>query len=239
MLGVVGKVLSFVGSVMAKVLHNRWVMLGVVMISFIFPPAFAIYKALSEFSSILQITGLLLQGRWKELAAPLVQAAIQWAINKAISFALEKLQNLVGGNLFGVRLTSLSACAKAVLQPFFPSINLDRIKIYKGLPRLWGRNRTNPNDQFVGFTFGNTHYYRDGFFNEGSLGGLALIAHELQHTLQFQVLGTYRLGLSYLFEGLTRGYNGISFEEQGQRVGERIFGQLKETYGTKNPCVGL
>jgi RHS repeat-associated protein len=229
-LNVVGKVLSFVGSVMAKVLHNRWVMLGIAIISFIFPPAWAIYQTLSEVSSILQVTGLLLQGKWKELAYTLVQAAIQWAINKAISFALEKLQNLVGGNLFGVHLTRLSACAKALLQPFFPGVNLNRLKIYTGLPWLWGTSR------FGGFTYGYNQYYRAGEFNELTSQGIAGIGHEVTHTDQFRRIGTYVLGIRYLYEGLRFGYGNDQFETAAYGMGGNILSDLRSRFGSSNPC---
>nr|MDQ3806303.1 PKD domain-containing protein [Acidobacteriota bacterium] len=227
---VVGKALSFVGSVMAKVLHNRWVMLGVAILSFIFPPAWAIYKTLSEISSILQITGLLLQGKWKELAFTLVQAAIQWAINKAISFALEKLQNVIGGKLFGVELTKLSACAKALLQPFFPNVNLDKLKIYTGLPWLWGRGG------FAAFTYGNNQYYYRGEFNELTSGGIALIGHETEHTDQFRRLGTYVFGIRYLYETLRFGYGNDQFETAASAMEGNILSSLTAKFGNSNPC---
>jgi RHS repeat-associated protein len=203
---VVGKVLSFVGTVMAKVLHNRWVMLGVAIISFAFPPLWPIYKTLSEVSSMLQITGMLLQGRWKELIQTVVQAAIQWAINKAISFALEKLQNIVGGRLFGVNLTEISACAKRLLQPFFPGVNLSmfRFKAYTGLPWLW-KGDSHPNAP-AAFTFGNTFFFRDGQFDERSATGLARIGHEIVHALQFLAHGPYRMGIRYLSGLLRHGF---------------------------------
>ena len=225
-LNVVGKVLSFVGSMMAKVLHNRWVMLGIAIISFIFPPAWAIYQTLSEVSSILQITGLLLQGKWKELAYTLVQAAIQWAINKAISFALEKLQNLVGGNLFGVRLTRLSACAKALLQPFFPGVNLNRLKIYTGLPWLWGRGSVDA------FTYGNNQYYYGDRFNQMTRDGIALTGHETEHTDQFRRIGTYVFGIRYLINSFRFGYYDNPFEAAARDMGSRVGGSIPSA----SPC---
>ncbi len=225
----IGKGLSFVGTVMAKVLHNRWVMIGVALLSFVFPPAWAIYQTLSEVSSILQITGLLLQGKWKELAATLVQAAIQWAINKAISFALEKLQNLVGGNLFGVRLTRLSACAKALLQPFFPKVNLNRLKIYTGLPWLWGGG-------FGAFTYGNNQYYLNGHYDELSAGGIAVIGHESEHSDQFRRIGTYVFGVRYLYETLRLGYGNDQFEKAASLMEGNILHNLSRQYKGSNPC---
>jgi hypothetical protein len=165
----VGKALSYVGTQLAKVLHNRWFILGVMVLSIIFPPAWAIYKALSEFSFILQATGLALQGKWKELAVTLAHAAIQWAINKVLSFVMDKIHQAMGV------LTRLSDCAKAALSGVFERALLDRIRIYS-VRWLWA----------IAWTFGNNQYYIRGSFNEVTHGydkngnevGVTLIGHE-------------------------------------------------------------
>lgn len=159
----------------------------------------------------------------------LVQTAIQWAINKAISFALEKLQNLIGGNLFGVTLTRLSACVKAVLQPYFPKLNLDRIMIYKGLPWLWAGFAS-------AYTFGNNHYYYRDNFNQQTNAGIALIGHELQHTQQFRQFGTYVFAIRYLSETLRLGYGNDQYESSANLIQGIIRTDLDNQFGGGNPC---
>ena len=74
----VGKVMSAVGSAMSKVLHSRWVMLGVTIISLFFPPIMPFYKMLSELSSALQMTGLSFKGSGMSCSRPLSSPPSRW-----------------------------------------------------------------------------------------------------------------------------------------------------------------
>ncbi|HJQ31665.1 MAG TPA: PKD domain-containing protein, partial [Pyrinomonadaceae bacterium] len=226
----VGKFISSTAAILAKVLHSRWFMLCVAMGSFFFPPAFAIYKTLTEVSNIIQVSLLLIQGRWKELAATLVQAAIQWAINKAVTWGLEKAQNWVSEHLkLGIKLTSLPACAKKALRALYPHLNLDKIKIYTGLPWLW--------DWFgfhaAGFTYGHNQYYKAGVFDDGSAASLKLFAHETKHSDQFRQFGTYVYDLKYLGQIAQHGYENSPFEVAG-RSGSNQMGLYLNRHG--DPC---
>ncbi|MGH9425881.1 MAG: hypothetical protein ACRD2L_06190 [Terriglobia bacterium] len=88
----IGKVFSAVGNAVARVLNNRWVRIGVFIASFLLPflsPAVAalvklglrIYNTIADIASSLQLTGMLLQGKFKELAVTLGIGLISSAIS--------------------------------------------------------------------------------------------------------------------------------------------------------------
>jgi RHS repeat-associated protein len=198
----VGKVLTAVGSVVSKVLHNRWVMLGVALASLFFPPVLAIYKSLSEWASILQVTGLLLQQKWDELKHALVKAVVQWVAQKAADWALSKI--------LGMGTGKLSACARAVLQANFPSIDLSKVRLHYNVPSL-GKD-------VDGFTWGNDMYLVRGQYDPlRPNSNLALIGHELEHTRQFFQLGGPRFGAAYIAQWVRNGFRydqNIPFEAE-------------------------
>lgn len=84
----IGKIFSAVGHAVAKVLNNRWVRIGIFIASFLIgiPAVVAflgkavtaaiktgldIYNAVADIASSLQLTGQLLQGKFKELGVRL------------------------------------------------------------------------------------------------------------------------------------------------------------------------
>ncbi len=88
----IGKVLSAIGNAIAKVLNNRWVRLGIFIASFLVPflsPAIAaavklglrIYNTVADIAAALQLTGQLLQGKFKELLTNLGIGMISSAIS--------------------------------------------------------------------------------------------------------------------------------------------------------------
>lgn len=224
----VGKALSYVGTMLSKVLHNRWFMIGITILSVIFPPAWAIYQALSKASFILQATGLALQGKWKELALTLAQAAIQWAINKAISFVLDKIHMAMGV------LTRLSDCVKNALSGVFDRTLLNRIRIYS-VKWLWS----------IAWTFGNNQYYTAGSYDETSAGynqrydlytGVPLIAHETTHSRDFHRNNVFVFVARYLYDMVTRGYSRNRFEVRGQDTARDVLRDINN--GTISVCPG-
>jgi RHS repeat-associated protein len=78
----IGKVLSAVGNAVGRVLNNRWVRIGVFIASFLVPflapalraaieLALRIYNTAADIVSQLQLAGMLLQGKFKELGVSL------------------------------------------------------------------------------------------------------------------------------------------------------------------------
>jgi RHS repeat-associated protein len=94
----IGKIFSAVGRAVAKVLNNRWVRIGVFIASFLLGiPAVVgflgkavtaaiqtglkIYNAVADIASALQLTGQLLQGKFKELGISLGLGVVSAAIS--------------------------------------------------------------------------------------------------------------------------------------------------------------
>lgn len=181
----VGKVMSAVGSAMAKVLHNRWVMLGVTIISLFFPPIMPFYKMLSEVSSALQMTGLLLQGKWNELLHTVIQSAIQMAINMVMDFVVTKIQTLMGTLKFlpDCAIKALTGALGSTLNGLALGPILSRVRIYED--QGWVGSLRAGDDSAGAITFGRNIYFAPRMYTTRTRQGLALIGHEVLHVTQY------------------------------------------------------
>jgi RHS repeat-associated protein len=212
----VGKVLSAVGTVMAKVLHNRWVMIGVSILSLVFPPLLAAYQFLSDLSATLQMTGLILQGRWKELVQTMIQSAIQWAINQVMDFVVNKALAALG------KLQVLPACAIKALRGAMGGV-------LKGLDLT--SVRMFPNQGWVtalgqdAITVGRNIYFGthdSGSYSPTTRSGLILIGHELVHVVQYaRMLNPVVFIGTYLTQWAAGGfkYGKIGLEGEAYKIG--------------------
>jgi RHS repeat-associated protein len=82
-------------------------------------------------------------------------------------------------------LRALTACEKLLLSPYIPKIDLNNADIHDGeVP--WYL----PSDM-DGITRGNDIYFRPGAYEQGTVAGTALLAHELVH------VGQYRNGMTW------------------------------------------
>jgi RHS repeat-associated protein len=115
----------------------------------------------------------------------------RWTAKDPIRFAGgdSNLYAYVGGNPisnidpFGLR--ALNDCEKSLLSPYIPQVDLDNADIHDGevpwyLP-----------DDMAGITRGNDIYFRPGVYEQGTVAGVALLAHELVH------VGQYRNGMTW------------------------------------------
>lgn len=228
----IGKFLSKAGTVIAKVLHSRWVMIGVAIFSIFFPPLLAFYQTLSEYASILKITGLVLQQKWKELAFVAGRALLEWAANKAADFLLSKVENFIDARILHrswITVGGLTSCARALLQQYFPGVNLNAMRIYAGLPWLWGTKN------WGGFTYGNRIYIAKGQYTPDDAAGLGLVAHELEHTQQYRKFGTLGFLARYVVQVVRFGYPNAPFEKQGAAKGVAVENDIIRNHGTV-PC---
>jgi RHS repeat-associated protein len=231
-LNAVGKVMSAVGTAMSKILHSRWVMLGVTIISLFFPPIMPFYKMLSELSSALQITGLLLQGKWDELLHTVIQSAIQMAINMVMDFVVSKIQVLMG------TLKFLPECAiKALtgaLGNTLGGLALSRVRIYDN--QGWvGRLRAG-DEQVGAITFGRNIYFAPGRYTTRTREGLALIGHEILHVTQYiRMFHPVAFFGKYLSQwaGVNFDYNRIPLEVRGAELQDRL-----NAMPDLQPCLG-
>ena len=115
------------------------------------------------------------------------------------------------------------------LQPFFPGENLFNISMNHGIP-WWSAGSPDA------VTFGNSIYFGAGQYSPGTVGGLALIGHEITHVAQFRAVGAFGFSASYLgqyaagrLSGLSAysAYRGISFEASAFRQQDVIFNALR------------
>jgi RHS repeat-associated protein len=133
----------------------------------------------------------------------------------------------------------LSDCAKKVLSPYFPGVNLDAIELVSELP---GFANVAPID--VGaITTGNIISYQPGFFS-GDASGLAALGHELTHVRQqapgfLPFLGNY-VGdyLKNLINGdsTDQAYSNIRAEKEANAMEGKIFDDLFRKNGFKDIC---
>lgn len=113
---------------------------------------------------------------------------------------------------------------KARLARYFPGLDLEAIRLHKGVPRyVRGRPR--------GYVSRDRVYLATGWHDHADRELLALLAHELVHVRQYRDLGTWRFRWAYLGEylaGRLRGlghdvaYRNISFERSAREVEERV-----------------
>jgi hypothetical protein len=132
---------------------------------------------------------------------------------------------------------------KNILAPFFPTLNLDRIRLYTGGLRigyiLLLINRA------TAITFGKRIYFARGMLDDlvhSGLAGIALIAHELTHVRQYQEIGFLKFLNLYLRDYLRSRINGkdhytaylnVSFEQEAYACEKEIFEKLKTLLGNK------
>jgi RHS repeat-associated protein len=200
LLKAVGKGVSAVATVMGKVLHNRYVMLAVGIMSFLFPPIALIYQTFSDIASALKLVGLVLEQRWKELGMALVWAAAEFVATRMVNWGMEKLQKM----MLNIHVVPLSSCMKHVLSQVAPDAIplLDGIRLHMGQKKGGG-----------GLTWGNDiAIFGLKWEDRGDLmwgGGLALLRHEVRHVQDNnRPGGRYRFGIEYLggmFAALFRG----------------------------------
>jgi hypothetical protein len=98
---------------------------------------------------------------------------------------------------------SVDAATQAKLRPWFPGLDLDRVRLIESGPLCW----------FVRSVLGQgamtidpwVFYGRDRF-DSGSAASVALLAHELKHVEQYRRLGHARFLLGYLRDLASNGF---------------------------------
>ncbi len=123
---------------------------------------------------------------------------------------------------------SLPEHVKKILAPYFPDFDLDQIRIFHGIPFYVTMDA-------AAFTDGNNIFFKPGFFDPDSIAGIALIGHEVTHSVQFQSQGKWKFRASYLgkwgrmykeHRSLNLAYYYNEFEVEAREVEQRIFDDL-------------
>jgi len=107
----IGKVLSAVGNAIARVLNNRWVRIGVLILGFLVPflgalakaiqLALKIYNIVADIAGQMQLYGMLLQGKFKQLGMALLSGFVGSFIATIENGIIEGLHNYIGDKEFG------------------------------------------------------------------------------------------------------------------------------------------
>jgi uncharacterized protein DUF4157 len=120
----------------------------------------------------------------------------------------------------------------ALLTPFFPELDLSRIRVCEGIPRYVRGGPASP----LGYADRYKIYFAPGVYSIDTIEGLALIAHEVAHCLQYQRHGAWRFRARYLaayFKNRLRGmshlraYRSIPFEIEARAAEEQVYRALK------------
>lgn len=120
---------------------------------------------------------------------------------------------------FGLR--PLTDCEKQKLAPYIPKIDLDKANLHDdGVPWYLGKG-------YNGITRGNNIYFRPGAYDPSTVGGLALLGHELVH------VGQYRNGLTWLkyLKASRHGYDKNKYEPPADAKQAEIGNGLKDACG--------
>ncbi|MFN0123009.1 MAG: DUF4157 domain-containing protein [Blastocatellia bacterium] len=131
-----------------------------------------------------------------------------------------------------VRGEKLPLHAQQILRPYFPELNLARVRVRHGIPWYVLMDAD-------AYTDRQTIFFREGRFDPESLAGLSLIAHELTHCWQYDQLGTWRFRRRYVgawLRGMVRtrswvqAYLNIPFEIEARQVEVAIYHDLMEQF---------
>lgn len=126
-------------------------------------------------------------------------------------------------------LGHLSEAARRALEPYFPDLDLSRVRIYEGIP--W-YVRGAP----LAYTDRNRIFIQPGSYAPDDAAGLALIGHELVHSEQYRREGKWRFRARYLasyFRNRLSGmparlaYLRIPYEVEARAVEEEILRNLR------------
>ncbi len=109
---------------------------------------------------------------------------------------------------------------KTVLTPHFPDQDLSQVVIHLSIPWYVRRfARITP----AAYTSGNNIHFAPGKYDPDSVNGIARIAHEITHTLQYSQYGKFKFRVKYLalfFKGKREhlsddeAYEAIAFEKE-------------------------
>jgi Domain of unknown function (DUF4157) len=119
--------------------------------------------------------------------------------------------------------------ARKLLAPFFPGFDLAELCIFEGIP-WYVLSRPE------GYADRNNIYLLPGLYQVGSIDGLALLAHEIEHCRQYRMHGTWNFRARYLvayFKNRLRGMSGrdaylnISYEIEAREIEKRVYLSLQ------------
>jgi hypothetical protein len=123
---------------------------------------------------------------------------------------------------------SLPDHVKEILAPYFPDFDLAQIRVYEGIPFYVTMDAS-------AYTDGNNIFFKPGAYDPDSVEGIALIGHEVTHSVQFQRHGKWRFRARYLrnwgrqfreYRNLNHAYYYNEFELEARAMEDRIYSDL-------------
>jgi hypothetical protein len=117
---------------------------------------------------------------------------------------------------------------KEILAPYFPDFDLEQIRVFEGIPFYVTMDAT-------AYTDGNNIFFKPGAFDPDSIEGIALIGHEVTHSVQFERHGKWRFRTRYLtnwgkqytqHRNFTHAYYYNEFEIEARAMEDRIYSDL-------------
>ena len=126
------------------------------------------------------------------------------------------------------KAVSLPDHVKVILAPYFPDFDLDQIRVFEGIPFYVVMDAT-------AYTDGNNIFFKPDAYDADSIEGIALIGHEVTHSVQFQTYGKWRFRANYLtnwgkqykeYRNFNHAYYYNQFEIEARAMEERIYSDL-------------
>ena len=124
-----------------------------------------------------------------------------------------------------------------LLAPHFPGFDLRKIRVHLTIPRHVRLFAViNP----AAYTAGNHIHFAPGAYDDASIAGIALIAHEVTHCLQYRKYGRVPFQLLYLMHYLAnkkrgmsdaQAYEAIPFEIEARQKEREVFDRLNAEPG--------
>ncbi|MBK9316200.1 MAG: hypothetical protein IPM55_18455 [Acidobacteria bacterium] len=105
----------------------------------------------------------------------------------------------------------LSSEARMILQPYFPDVDLGRV-------RLRGKIPWYVFDKPAGYTDRYSIYIDPATIPVDPLDQFALLAHEIEHTRQYLQYGTWRFRCLYVLSYLKNRYRGLKHRQAYQNI---------------------
>nr|WP_275672558.1 RHS repeat-associated core domain-containing protein [Thermomonas flagellata] len=140
----------------------------------------------------------------------------------------------VGGNpvnwIDPLGLRALTDCEKSIIGPHLPNVNLDKIDVQEGIPKIAQMLGAGGADAW---TFKNTVFL--GVPDApNTKEGITLLAHEVTHSDQYRSMSLLGMGLSYGVMHMIFGYTNNPFEVDARAKASEVRAQMDKAGG--GPC---
>jgi hypothetical protein len=117
-------------------------------------------------------------------------------------------------------LRALTDCEKDALRPYIPEVDLNNADIHEDGKMPWFAP-----DSALAITLENNIYFREGAYDPSTVGGIALLGHELVHVGQYRN-GATRASFVWSYR---RGYENSKYEKAAFKMQDQIRSDLSKS----------